>query len=423
MRLKKMKAGALQYTLFVSVLIALLVTAFISLSFLQQKLRIKATFFQETIHNTNLGIDYSSTHEIPYNETIELQFNDEIESLTTISKKRWGLFDIITSTSQVKNETFEKMALVGGHQDKRNALYLSDNRKPLVLVGHTEIRGNTLLPKQGPRRGNIAGNSYYGSQLIYGNIGISGSTLPQIEVKNYVKKLTTGAFLNNNTEFFELDENLKKVNSFNKPTQVFNSMGAIDLQFVELTGNIIIKSNSRIKVHPSAKLNDIILIAPKIEIANGVTGTIQAFATKEIIVGKQCNLQYPSAFVLNEKVITQRQSTDNQQQSTNQLSIDSSSSIKGIVCFLSENDTKNFKPQIILQPNATIVGEVYCEKNFELSGTVKGMVYTDSFIAPQFGSVYINHIFNGKIIEPDISEQYCGLQFNNTQNKVVKWLY
>ncbi|MDC9722882.1 MAG: hypothetical protein PSN34_08915 [Urechidicola sp.] len=59
----------------------------------------------------------------------------------------------------------------------------------------------------------------------------------------------------------------------------------------------------------------------------------------------------------------------------------------------------------------------------ELKGTVKGMVTTDAFIALQSGSVYINHIYNGRIIEPQLQAQYCGLQLATTKTKVAKWLY
>ena len=58
----------------------------------------------------------------------------------------------------------------------------------------------------------------------------------------------------------------------------------------------------------------------------------------------------------------------------------------------------------MLEGQSTVVGEIYCDKNFELSGTVKGSVLTKGFIANQFGSVYKNHIYNGKIIAGDFLE-------------------
>ena len=427
--LKKLKAGALQYTIFVSVLILLLVSAFIALTYLQQKLRVKASFFEETVHQTTMGFDYVATHDIPYEEELELNFNDEVESKVTLNKKHWGIFDVVTSKSTLKNEFFQKISLTGGFTSKKEALYLKENNKPLVLVGNTEIRGNVALPKQGVKRGNIAGNSYYGSQLIYGNTRLSNTKLPVITNKEFIKQLSKGNFLNEGVTHFELEENLQKVQSFDEPTLLYQSNGTINLQFIELTGNIIIWSTTKITVSKSAILKDVILIAPKIEVSDNVIGNFQAFATKEIQVGKYCNLEYPTALTVIEKqessvTINQQSATTNTQlQTPNQITINSNSTVKGIVTFLSESIQRNYKPQILLEEDAVIVGEVYCERNFELKGTVKGMVYTDSFVATQFGSVYINRIFNGRIIATELPEQYCGLQFPETKTNIAKWLY
>lgn len=425
--LKKLKAGALQYTIFISVLILLLVSAFISLTYLQQKLRIKASFFQETVHQAMMSFDYVKTHEILYNEELELNFNENIESIVILTKKHWGIFDVVTSKSTIKNEFFQKTSLRGGFISKKEALYLKENNKPLVLVGNTEIRGNIALPKQGVKRGNIAGNSYYGTHLIYGNTRLSTSQLPVITNKEFIKQLSTSNLLSDNITHFELEENLKKVQSFEEPTLLYQSNGNIDLQFIELIGNILIKSTSKITISKSANLKDVILIAPKIEVMDNVTGNFQAFATEQINIGKQCSLRYPTALTIVERiesnVDTGDKNTNSQLQAPNQIIINSNSTVKGIVTFLSESTQNNYKPQILFEENAIIVGEVYCEQNFELKGTVKGMVYTNNFIATQFGSIYINHIFNGRIIATELPEQYCGLQLPKTQTNIAKWLY
>ena len=86
---KKLKAGAMQYTIFVSVLILLLVTTFISLAYLQQKTRLKASFFQESIHNTSQSFEYIKTNPIPYFEETSFSLNSEIENNITLIKKPW----------------------------------------------------------------------------------------------------------------------------------------------------------------------------------------------------------------------------------------------------------------------------------------------------------------------------------------------
>ncbi|MDC9722881.1 MAG: hypothetical protein PSN34_08910 [Urechidicola sp.] len=357
----KLKAGALQYTIFISVLILLLVSSFISLAYLQQKTRMSASFFQETIQHCNMGFEYLATNETPYNQEIEISFNDEIESKVILIKKPWGLFDIVHSKAQIKNEVFEKLGMVGGHQSDKSALYLKENNKPLVLVGTTEIRGVTFLPKQGVRRGNIAGNSYYGSELIYGATKQSTNQLPTIETIQTIKSWIKGGFLNDELQPMDIYDGLQLQNSFNLPTRFFQSDGVIDLRFVKLTGNIIIKSNTKIVVASSSQLQDVILIAPVIEIENNTVGNFQAFATNQLLVGEGGNLKYPTVlclientnnpFPLGEMSKEQRGSITNQPvaTATNQIAIGSTTVVKGIVCYLSETTSNNYIPKLLLK--------------------------------------------------------------------------
>lgn len=421
---KKLKAGALQYTIFISVIIVLLVTAFIGLTYLNQKTRIKSLFFKETINNSNSSFNYVASHDILYNQNTEIAFSEEIENSVTLIKKHWGVFDVVLSNSKIKNEHFEKIALMGGNQFNRPALYLKDDNKPLVLVGNTKIIGSALLPKKGVRRGNIAGKSYYGSTLIYGNTYESSASLPKIVNKDYLQQLTKESFSNTDFERFEPEQNTTLIHPFSNKTLLFEQESSIDLQFTNLTGNIIIQSHEKIAISKSAELHDIILIAPIIEIKDGVSGNFQAFATEQIVIGAQCNLEYPSALILNEKIVSVDETAKKEQPSKlNQIKISSNAVVKGVIAFLSEDTSKNYQPQILIEKEALIVGEVYCERNINLQGTVEGTIYTHSFITKQFGATYSNHIFNGRIIEPDLPQQYCGLQFSNSHQNVVKWLY
>lgn len=416
---KKVNAGALQYTLFVSVLIVLLISTFLTLTFLQNQFKTTANFQIQSIQNATIGFQFISENDIPYEEEKTIELSADIDSRIILTKKHWGVFDVLNVQSKVKNTSFQKTGLIGGFQTEKPALYLKDNNNALVLVGNTKVEGKSFLPKNGVKRGNIAGHSYYGNQLIYGTTTQSSTKLPTIKNKDYIEQLSNG-FINDEDAFFiELNEGLKIINSFNKPTQIYRQQGVVNLRDIQLTGNIIIQSDTLIKVDKTALLSDVLLIAPNIEITNQVTGNFQGFATKNIYVGLNCDLSYPTALILYEKTI----STLNNNKEFPQLKINPNSSIKGVIAFLSENETANYKPQIILEENTEIIGEVYCDKNFELKGKVYGSVYTSGFIANQYGSVYQNHIYNGEIIEPNLPKQYVGLALENTKQTISKWLY
>lgn len=417
----RLKAGALQYTIFIAVVIALMLFAFISLSFTQQHFSQKATAFVETVNNTNLAIDYALKNELPYNSTI---IEESPNSKTTVLKSSWGVFELIESISIINKETFTTIALLGGNVLERPALYLEDNNQPLVVVGQTNIVGKSFLPKQAVKRGTIAGNTYTGSQLIYGTIELSKNTLPNLENRKNIQALCNGSYQFQESTLIDLQEYATMTNSFENPTQIFKSNLPIDLKNINLTGNIVIQSNTLIRIHASATLKDIILIAPYIEILDHVEGNFQAFASKEILVGKSCKLSYPSALVIYESKEGKQQiynSTDNQ--NLNQLIITENSEIKGIVSFLSDNESNNYKPQLSISESSVVIGEVFCDRNLQLMGTVKGSVYTKNFITLAYGSVYQNHLYNGKILSLELAEQYSGLMLETDIKGVAKWLY
>ncbi len=424
----KLKAGALQLTLFIVVVIALLLASFLILVHTHKRFNIQTDFVIETIDNANRGINYSLNNSIKLNDTTSINLNDEDYKTLKIHRDFWGLFEKVTSTSSIKNKTIQKAALIGATQQKINqtVLYVEDNNKPLVLVGDTRIEGLAYLPKRGIKTGNISGHSYYGSQLIYGQ-SKTANKLPTLltetnqHIKTVYNQFTT---LKNDQQRIELQSGEAYSNSFLKPLKYVLNSGTITLRNIQLIGHIVVQSKTKIIIEPSAKLKDVILIAPEIEINNNVIATFQSFATKTIKVGKNCSLNYPSALVLKEKTTVSTESSTPTSQETNNIIIDENSTIKGVVVYQGQSKTNNYKPQIVLENNASVLGEVYCTQNLELKGSVFGSVFTSNFIANQFGSVYQNHLYNATINVNELPKEYVGLTFNSTKGKgVLKWLY
>lgn len=420
----KLKAGALQYVLVVSVIIAIIIFAFISLIYLQQRMTIKHGFAKETIANAQMGFDYLRTNEIRYDEETMLDFFENEAAITTITKKHWGIFDIGIVNSKIKNESFQKIGILGTQKSKRDALYLKENNKSLVLVGKTKIIGNASLPKQGVKSGNIAGTSYYGNQLIYGNRKRSTTSLPKIKNIKFVKDFHKN-YYNDSLENFELEDGQNLHQSFAENTLLYEDYNPIRLSNFKLSGNILIVSKTAITITSTAKLEDVILIAPKIYIQSNVKGNFQAIATKNIEVNSNCLLHYPTALMLFEKETPKKQQANQQVQTLkieNKISIAKNSNVKGILFFDSENKTTNYNSQIKIDKKAIVTGEVYCSQNVSLLGNVFGTVYTNNFIVKKSGGIYINHIYDGVINTKKLPTQYAGLQINQSSNSVAKWV-
>lgn len=415
---KKLNAGALQLTLFIIVVIALLLAAFVLIINGHHLYNIKTQFVKNTVEHSNNGIHYALRNNF---EATTLQNKDFNYIKTEITKAYWGGFEKVRSTSTVKSNTFEKIALIGAKQPgfKRTVLYVEDNNKPLVLVGNTIIKGLAYLPKRGVKAGNIAGKSYYSSQLIYGQIRES-SELPELNKKNFehLKQLKNIDREAPQEAFLAINKERNHKNSFFKPTQFIVSNATINLSEISLVGNIIVKSKTKIIINSSAKLRDIVLVAPEIVVGNNVKGTFQAVASRQIKLNNNVTLNYPSAlYVINEKPL------EDKVDKNAAISIASNSKVSGSVVSITSNKTSNFKPQIVIDKNATVVGEVFCNQNLELLGEVKGTVFTANFLANQSGSIYQNHLYNAKINVNDLNPNYSGLLFKDSKKKVAKWLY
>src|SRR5690606_2932835 len=173
-------------------------------------------------------------------------------------------------------------------------------------------------------------------------------------------------------QFLDIEKDKNVKNSFYKLLKLFYNQNEIDLVGVSLTGHIIVQSESKITVDASSKLQDVILKAPIVEINDGVNGTFQVFASKKIILGIGCKLNYPSALVINEESSSEKE-TNNTEESP-LIKINKNSIVKGVVAFWGE--TSNYLPQVYIGEDVILKGEVYCDKNLELLGTVHGSIFT-----------------------------------------------
>ncbi len=408
----KIKAGAVQYVLVVSVIILIVLFAFISMIFLYERVELKSDLFQTTNHNCYAGFDWLEQNELGYNEEKEVQFSEYVFEKTSILKKRWGIFDLAIVKSALKNEVSTKVGLLANEDRNRKALYLEEHNQPLKVVGNTQIIGDVVLPKRGVNTGNISGTSYYGSKLIYGNIQTNSGSLPRIKNIEYLKNIKE-EILAGKAQSIQLEERQITHQSFTEETLVFWSSSTLSLEDMNLSGNIVLVSDKKIIVKASSKLNQVLLIAPEINIQSGFTGTVQAIAENKIVVSKDVKLLYPSvAIVLNP----------DPEDTSEKIIIEKGADVRGIILYNEDGKKGNYYTQVQIQKGATITGEVYCNKNLELLGTVNGFVYTGNFITRQSGGAFINYIYNGKIDATNINSKYAGLFVGETKNTVAKWV-
>lgn len=420
----KIPAGSLQFVLFIGVVIALLLLTFVTLAHTNSLFHKKTTRFVDTIKAADLALSTSFKTPMPINDSTAIVLPSENLIQAKVIRNYWGVLEKYTVVSSFKKNRFTKSVLVGSKsKELLPALYLQDRQRPMIIVGKAKITGEAFLPKQGIRPGNISGNSFYGTSLVSGRQRESAAQLPKLdaEFRQMIQLFTSNQLPNTNLESLRLSRNMLLKNSFQQPAKLIQG-DVLELSGVSLSGHIIIKASRRIIVEASSSLKDIVLIAPEIILKNGITGNFQALASKRIEVGKNCNLSYPSALVVNNKTFIE---SKNNRPKPN-IAVGSNSLIKGFLVYLESQENKQtFAPQIKIASGANIWGEIYCEQNLELKGDVFGSVYTAGFMALESGSIYQNHLFNGTINSSKLPQEYAGLplQKNNTFKALTKWLY
>jgi len=423
MLLKKIKAGALQFVLFIGTIIAILLLTFLLISHTHNFFDKKTDILIAIIQETDFGLEYAFQKKLSDGNKIQITSNFNKDISITVQKEYWGIFEKYTSTTSHKSMSYSKTALVGNsYPNEIPALYLRDRQKPLVLAGTSKITGDAYLPAHGIRLGNINGNPYQHNKLLYGKELRSDSAIPELDSEMLNETVRLTQTYNGTSEQISLKRNMDIAVSFDTPTKLITGRN-VSLEELKLTGNIIVVGTEQIFVHSTAILKDVILVAPEIIISDGVRGSFQAIANSTIQVGKSCELFYPSAVIVND--MTKVNSTNYSDVEKPKIAIGNNSVINGVVAYINQSDEQTYIPQIKISENSLVHGEVYCTGNLEHLGKVHGTVVTDGFISFQNGNIYQNHLYNGTIDFKGLKKKYAGLSIldNEQHKKVMKWLY
>ncbi|MEO1486504.1 MAG: hypothetical protein AAFU57_12200 [Bacteroidota bacterium] len=417
---RKIKAGALQFVLFIGALVAVLLFAFVLISHVHAKFRKKSEIFVDLIRANDAALFQSL--QVDSNAQSDILFTETTKEgrQTEVVRQPWGIFEIRKANVTHGKLSYSKIGLVGRQNSQRPALYLKDRQRPLVVAGSAKIIGDAFLPERGVKTGNIAGNGYAYQNLVFGKQKRSTEALPKLAdfQKKTFYELSEGNVPTLNSS--NLVQELKSLsNSFSRPLQVIDGTQLI-LEGIQLSGYIMIRASKSIVVKPTAKLEDVVLMAPEITIASGTTGNFQAFASKNIAVGQNCSLTYPTVLALVDKKPKETQELDQ-----SSIQIGKNSIVRGLACYLEKHSAKMpLFPNISIAENAIVMGEIYNQGALELKGTVEGSVSTTSFIAMEQGAIYQNHLYDGQINIKALPNSYTGLLYTNeSPNSIMKWLY
>ena len=417
-QIKKTRASALQLVILISVIVALLLGSFLLLTKAHHFFNIQSSINASIIDDSANGIIRNLSANPSIENASSLLSDENLNN--TISTGFHGAFTKIESTSSYGDDSVSSIALIGAvAMSSRPALHLSDNRRPIKLVGNTSIIGNVYVSEKGITPGTMNNENYNGSELVVGTIKRNNGVLPKLDPDwlGYLKNIKSQLLLNQ-SESVSISET--NSHSFHEPTLVFYEAGRTTLRR-KFAGNIAIVSNTEVIITKEANLKDILIVAPKVTVQSGFKGSLHIISDKNVLVEPEVVLSYPSSIIVMEKDNVPLEPI---QRGGEPIVISDRSLVEGIVYYNQPKGLNNSVSNgIWIQADALIQGEVYCLGSIELSGKVAGTVFAESFIANEFGSKYYNHIYNGSIKSNELSNDYGGLPLLNSKKTIVKWLY
>ncbi len=408
-----LQARALIYAVVVSLLIAIVSSLLVSLSYLFRVQQIDQFSIQQSIRNVNSGITLLLEDKNEIYDWKQQPLFLEGEDHLVLRRMNWGVFDVglvrsLTSTS-MGMDTLEKSFLIGVSSENlpSYALYMKDLNNPLNVAGATKIYGNCYLPKGKFEKGHINGKGAIHAKPIEGKI-FSAEKFPPKVMENRIKTLVDN--------FSKITETNKIPNyihhSFTKKT-LFFSGEILELNKQEIKGNVVLVAD-RIKIASTAKLENVLLFAEEIEIEDKFQGNIQAFALQKMTVGKNCHLTYPSVLGTIRK-------GENLEGAT--LLIEPNTIVEGVV-FSKELKFLRKKSSMKIDGRAEVKGQVYCEGSLDLRGEVTGSVLTHLFSVKTNAAVNDHFILDGNINRVDLPTAFVGPIISDNKNKfaVAKWI-
>lgn len=419
----KLQGGSLFYALAISVIIAMLTCSILLADHFSRMSIVNDITTEEVIRNAESGIVLGCGDEaFDYSDGKEIDLFGRGKDSVFIQRKPWGAFDVCISHAHTRNASYETIALIGCRESPEDsyALWLADMDRPLSVTGTTELRGKCYLPKSGVERAYIEGNSYQGSQLVYGETAGSSRFMNQRNEER-VKQIETmfnyaGAEHDSMISWNEIESLDTVIHSFRDGALVISHPLPIRITDKSMRGQLCIISTVSIYVSNTSALENVILVSPRIEIEEETIGQFQAFARDSLIVGKEVRLTYPSILA----VCSSKSSPE-----FSGLIIHEGAKIMGEVFGSVQGDDIRKHVTVSIDKDALVYGSVYCNDLVDLKATIIGSVTCSKFVLKTNSAVYENHLMNAVIHRTNRSASYTGsflFRGENAAKSIVQWV-
>jgi hypothetical protein len=194
---------------------------------------------------------------------------------------------------------------------------------------------------------------------------------------------------------------------FSDTSLVLYSESIISLDNICLQDNICIISDTKVLIKSNAELNNIIIIAPFIEVEKNAKISCQLIANDSITIHDNVEFLYPSVI-----------STVNQQNIT-KIFIGDKAKINGIILLNSLGKTRDNESIIEMGEDSHVIGQVYSSAFFSYHNNIKieGTLFCNTIRFLSEHTVRDNNISGIEINHSKLPKAFVGLNFFDHDKK------
>lgn len=372
---------------------------------------------RRNMRNVESGINLllSSSGIIPGDTILAMDLFGGGGDSVLLFRKTWGLLEVGGCSISGSGTEIGKHAMIGSSftEDTATAVCLADLDRPLFLCGRTILTGDCIIPRMGFQRVYIEGKSFTEPRFCNGRTIPASRDIPGLDEEKiqYVHSLMQSG--EGDTIVDLLPDTLRR--DFLHSGIVYHSPGVVLLGEGAYKGNIRITSSKEIRVLKSASLDQVLLIAPRIVIEDGFSGTIQAYATDTLIVGKEVSLEFPSVL----GILRSKTSPD-----VICLEIGRDSKVQGMILGWEQKYDPRKLVRISIEPKACISGYVYCSGTVDHKGVIYGKLIAKRFLLKTPSGIYENHLLDAEINRGRLSSAYGGPDIFKSagERRILRWL-
>ncbi|NVK03785.1 MAG: hypothetical protein HWD92_03135 [Flavobacteriia bacterium] len=406
----RVRGGALQYVLAVSIVIAGLILSLLIqihyLTFVQSEIfsQKQSDLLAESCFEISMSLNPE-----PYQREVDLSLlklrdSDSMEFTT----RPWGAYMAHTSIASFQGQRSILSALIGySLKDRKipsSLIHPSSNLR-LNLVGETRIEGDIQVPQGKIFSGRIGNRRFTGDTICTCETEESNPILSNLPdyLLTYLDSMIYGA------HELHYSGGASSLNGeWTDSTRLYWRSSILNDTII---GNIIIYHPDVIIIGPHAVLEDCLLLSKNIIFLEGFSGAVHGIFTDTCIVGADVSLNYPSSIIGYNKIERPH------------LSFEEGSHFEGVVVSYSSIASRS-EIDVSIDKQSSILGLLYSNGSVDFKGVLEGSLQVNRFVSNLRGGIIENHLIDVSIAPFSISD-FSGSSLysdSTTTTTIAKWL-